>query len=350
MMGQQEPMRSSSRFAFLFALACAASACGGNQFTLAGTEDAGGDGGTLTADQACGDNASARCQKIATCSSELMTTTYGDEGTCAAQLKLNCLNGMSAPSAGGTPQTTEACAQAFATWSCDDYLNDNPPAACVQVKGTAATGQPCGFAGQCQTGFCAIVPGNACGTCAPVPQAGASCASLTTCGQLSACQTTTTEQCATFAPAGASCGRGLPCGAGLYCVGSTATTTGSCEPAVEQVGASCDPLGKAGPGCDRLAGLTCNSVSRECATIVYAATGQACGTVNDQTALCASAGTCAPAAGMDASAGETCSPTATNGAACDLVLGPFCRDPMRCIVSGEGGTQGTCQLQSATCH
>jgi hypothetical protein len=333
----------------LFPFAALLTACGGDPFTTAPGNDGGAtDGAGVSADQACGDNAHYHCLKIATCSAELMTTTYGDEGTCETRLKLSCLNALAAASSGATAATEEACAQAYATWSCDDYLDDAPPAACAQPRGSLPVGQPCGFAGQCQTGFCAIAPGSACGACAAVPQAGASCAALTTCGQLLQCQSTTTLLCQGFAPSAGTCGRGLPCGAGLFCVGSSSTTTGSCEPAVEQVGASCDPTGKAGPGCDRLAALTCNSLSRECASIEYAATGQACGTVNDQTTLCASAGTCAAAVGADASAGETCSPSAPDGAECDLALGPFCREPARCVVSGDAGTQGTCQFQSAT--
>jgi hypothetical protein len=211
------------------------------------------------------------------------------------------------------------------------------------------------MAGQCETGFCAIVPGNACGLCGPVPQAGDSCATLTTCGQFLACDTTV-EQCSTFAAAGAPCNRSQLCGDGLYCVGATSTESGVCQPAVEKVGATCDPTGKTGPGCDRLAGLTCNSTSDECATIQFVAAGAPCGTVGDQLVLCAAAGTCSTAIGVDAGAGEICSPPANDGASCDLVSGPFCREPARCIVSGDAGTSsgatsGTCQLPSAAgCH
>ena len=325
-------------------------ACGGDPFTAKST-DAGADGSTLTDDQACGDNARAHCLRIEACSAEQMTTVYGDEGTCETRLKLLCLNSLAAPSAGNDAQKSEACALAYPSWSCTDYLDvTNPPAACAQAKGGLASGQPCGSPGQCQTGFCAIAPGSACGVCAPVPQPGASCAALTTCGQLLFCDAVS-QLCTGFAPSGGACTRTQPCGAGLFCVGSTATTSGVCQPAVEQAGASCDPTGKTGAGCDRLAGLTCNSGTSQCATIQFAATGQACGTVSNQVGLCASAGTCMAAAGADASAGETCVPTAPDGAACNLVTGPFCRSPARCITSGDSGTEGTCQFADpASCH
>lgn len=340
-------MRLSASLCFVsFPLAAALAGCGGNQFVT--SDDAGiADAGSVTLEQACADSAHYHCLKIQTCSIELLTVNYGDEPTCENRLKQSCLNSLTAPSTGGSPARTEGCAQAYASWSCTDYLNDNPPAACVQAVGSLASGQPCAFPGQCQTGFCAITPGSMCGVCGPVPQAGDSCATLTTCGQLLACDTTV-EQCSTFAAAGAACDRAQLCGDGLYCVGSTSTSSGICQPAVEQAGATCDPLGKTGPGCDWLAGLTCNSVSNQCATIVLSAAGQPCGSdVNNQLALCASAGTCGAAIGADAAAGETCSPTAEDGAPCDLVNGPFCRDPARCILSGDSGTAGSCLFPNA---
>jgi hypothetical protein len=338
--------RSIGFFLLVTELAAAAVACGGNQFT-AGGDDAGAEGGTISQVQACGDNAHFHCLEIQTCSIEQLTVDYGDEGTCETRLKLSCLNGLAAPSTGNTAERSEACAQAYPSWACADYLDDRPPTACVQALGSLASGQSCAFAGQCQTGFCAIAPGSMCGVCGAVPQAGDSCATLTTCGQLLACDTTV-QQCSSFAAAGAACSRAQLCGAGLYCVGSTSTTSGTCTPAVESAGATCDPTGKNGPGCDRLAGLTCNGLSNQCATLQYSASGQPCGNdVDNQYAACASAGTCAAAVGADASAGETCSPTAADGATCDLVYGPACRDPARCILVGDAGTRGTCQFANA---
>jgi hypothetical protein len=343
-------MRSSFA-SVLMALLCPI-ACGGNEFVaVSGDADATRtDGGALTDDQACGDNAHAHCLKIQTCAPEQMMTTYGAQGTCETRLKLLCLNNVEAPSSGGTAQKTEACAQAYAGWSCADYLDNNPPPACVQPLGALANGKVCGAAGQCGTGFCAIAPGSACGVCAPAPQAGTSCAALTTCGQVLACNAST-QQCVAFSVSGGPCSKGQPCGAGLSCVGATAAANGICQPAVEQIGAACDPLAKAGPACDRLAGLACNTSTRQCAAIQFGATGQACGVVGNQTALCANAGTCAAGVTADGSADQTCAPPAGDEAPCDLVKGPFCLEPARCINGGDGGTQGTCQLANpAACQ
>jgi hypothetical protein len=338
-------MRPACAFPVLMTAALfAALGCGGNEFVAASSGDgAATDGSTLTDDEACGDNAHAHCLKIQTCSPTLMTTTYGAQGACETRLKLVCLNSLEAPASGGSAQKTEACAQAYASWTCDDYLDDKPPPACAQALGALATGKPCGAPGQCASGFCAIAPGTACGVCAPAPQVGASCAALTTCGQLLACNATT-QQCAGFSTSGGPCSKAQPCGAGLFCVGATATSNGTCAAAVEQLGASCDPLGKAGAGCDRLAGLACNGTTKQCAAIQFGGTGQACGVVGGQTALCANAGTCAAAAGADGGTNEACIAAAGDEAPCDLVRGPFCLEPARCITGGDGGTQGTCQF------
>ncbi len=324
--------------------------CTGSAFSTAGA-DAGGDavnGEAATAigdDQACGDRAHANCLKIQTCSAEVLSTSYGDEGTCETRLKLNCLNALAAASNGNSAQAAEACASAFAGLSCADFFDLKPATACMQSTGDRATGQPCGVPGQCATGFCAIVPGSACGTCAPAPKAGDSCAQLTACGQLLVCLAST-KQCTAYAVQGDACDSGQPCGAGLFCVGATPAASGTCQPAVEQVASPCDPQGKTGPGCDRLAGLTCNTVTKECAALAFGAAGQPCGAdVNNQFGACANAATCLAPVTADAAAGaSTCVPVAADGAACDSLMGPNCLEPARCVLSGDAGTSGKCQF------
>jgi hypothetical protein len=341
-------MKRTMAFASVAWAIAGAPGCGGSEFVT--TDDAAAVDAGITGDQACNDNAHYHCLELQMCSNENLVTQYGDEATCETRLAAACKASLSAPSTGNSAAHAEACAQAYRTEACTNYLDDEPPAACQTAVGGLANGAACGMPGQCETGFCAIVPGSMCGACAPAPQAGDSCATLTTCGQFLACDTTV-EQCSTFAAAGAACNRSQLCGDGLYCVGATSTQSGVCQPAGERVGATCDPTGKSGPGCDRLAGLTCNSMSDQCATIQFVAAGAPCGTVGGQLVLCAGAGTCSAAIGADAAAGETCSSPANDGASCNLVSGPFCLEPARCIVNGEGGTSGTCQLPSAAdCH
>jgi hypothetical protein len=338
-----------------FAIVCAAPAaalawaCGGDQF-VAGSEDG---GQSVSADQACGDNAHDRCTRLQECSAEQMTVDYGSEGACETRLKLNCLNAIAAPSSGNTAARSEACAQAYATESCTDLLDDNPPPSCVQATGSLANGEPCAFPGQCQTGFCAIVPGAGCGTCAAAPVAGASCLTLTTCGQVLSCITSVTT-CSSFAPQGEPCSKSALCGTGLYCVGSTNTTPGTCDSAVEDAGAPCDPAAKNGPGCDRQQGLTCSSVTRSCAPLPpYAVAGQPCGTIDGVLVVCGGAGVCnatgadaGPDAAPDASPPFTCVVPAADSAECNLAVGPGCLSPARCIAA-DGGVSGTCQFPNA---
>jgi hypothetical protein len=299
---------------------------------------------------AAGDFAHARCTRLQSCSVTVLAIRYGDEATCEAREKQNSLNALAAPGNGNTPMHTEACAQAVASWSCGDFVdNVSPPLACQQQTGTVSNSQPCGFPGQCQSGFCAIVPGNACGACAAAPTAGASCAQLTTCGPGMLC-TTDTQTCVVFGVSGAACGKGAPCGAGLSCVGANANTgvQGKCAASVMASGATCDPTQQTGPGCDRDGGLVCNSQSKQCASLTLSPGGQPCGDVSHQTALCSAGGTCS--ASSPGSAG-TCTAAAADGAPCDLVNGPACEGLARCIVASSGGTSGSCHPNDASmCH
>ncbi len=114
--------------------------------------------------------------------------------------------------------------------------------------------------------------------------------------------------------------------------------------AVDDAGATCDPQLKTAGSCDRLTGLVCNTVSKQCTPLVYAGAGQACGpNVDDQFAACAAAASCL-ATGSDASPTETCVAAVADGADCDLATGPSCLEPARCILSSDAGTTGTCQF------
>jgi hypothetical protein len=307
-------------------------------------------GGGPTADQACADSAHAKCTRLQTCSAADVETRYGDEQTCESREKRSCANALAAPGNGNNPTKTEACSQEYATWSCTDYLDTaNVPAACKQASGSVADGAACAFAGQCASGFCAIVPGSACGTCGAPPSPGASCAQLTNCGQGLVC-TFDTQVCVVYAASGAPCGKGAPCGAGLSCVGADAATAtmGTCQAAVAASGATCDASQKTGPGCDRNLGLQCNSMSKQCATLTFGAGGQPCDDVNNQFTPCSASGQCSTTMGGMAG---TCTAAAADGAACDVMAGPPCLNPARCVVGSGGGTAGTCQLQSSTaCH
>ncbi len=347
------------------ALAVVGSACSGNTPTVTETRDDGGaDGSSTKADashdaapsltnaQACMDRATAQCALIQKCRPVAVETNYGTLAACVSGLQKNCESSLSAKSNGNNATLTEACAKAYPTWKCADFEdNVNTPTACVQKKGTLKSGGSCAFPGQCETGFCAIPPNTQCGVCADPPASGDSCANLTTCGQSLTCAGAT-ETCTTFAANGEACGAGMPCGYQLSCVAANAKKmiTGTCQPAVENVGDACDSTQQTGPGCDLAAGLTCNTSSdagETCQKATIAGTGKPCGTVDDQDALCGAGGTCTAAAGM----AGTCIAAAAEGETCDEGnSGTGCVAPQRCIGSEDGSASGTCAYTSAdTC-
>jgi hypothetical protein len=295
--------------------------------------------------QACTDLAQALCAKRASCTGGAgITRTNGDMSTCVTREELSCTIALDAPDIGNTPSTVEACVAAYATYSCADFLNGNPPAVCTP-SGGRANGATCAFNDQCQTAFCARDQNTICGACAPAPSPGDSCAS-SACGHDQTC-IDATQTCAQEGDLNSACGAGAPCGAGLSCVGSTATVAGSCQVAVGMAGKSCGGAGNA--GCDGSLGLYCAGAAgaKTCMLMTYAADGAACGLMSDGTRVGCKAGTCFTSAGAAASDDTgVCKADAPDGAACDTMLGPRCAPPARCVLGGTG-TAGICTVPDA---
>jgi hypothetical protein len=302
-----------------------------------------------TADKACSDAAYARCSRLQSCSPTALQQRDGDVGTCQAITKSNCLANIAAPSTGASVAAQEACALALPGWSCGDYLlGQNPPPECQQATGSLATGAACAFPAQCQSGFCAIVPGAACGTCAATPGAGDSCAQLTSCGVGLTCNSFS-PLCLAPPASMAPCAPGQSCTGGDACVGENATTgvSGTCQLAVESLGAACSSTTHE---CDFFAGLTCNTQSGQCVAAQIVGAGQACNYVASAgvTMFCGGGGRCLSAT---PGAPGTCSGASAVGGACDLTAGPECIAPSRCVVGADAGTGGTCLIaDGASCR
>lgn len=314
---------------------------------------AGDAGGGTSSDQACTDSAHATCSEMQSCTPANIQTTYGDEPTCEVRIKAACLDSLAAPSTGARSSKTEACAQAYATYSCTDYRNKaNVPAACQQPTGSIVNGAACEFPGQCQSGFCAIAPGAACGKCAEAPKEGDACAQLTSCGQALTC-TADTFTCTSFATQGQSCGIGQPCGAGLSCVApGGAGAPGTCQLAGARAGAACDGSLKVASGCDGALGLYCDGVTKQCAQTTYAGAQQPCGYASSVgTLVSCTAGSCE---GADSSKGKLgqCVARAADDGACSVPDGGAsapsagCLPSARCVASN--GSDGTCQVVTAS--
>jgi hypothetical protein len=326
----------------------------------------------VTIEQACAAVAQARCDLRSTCSLPegapgtgfTVLESYGDMATCVARETLACQNALSAPETGNSPAAVQKCVLAFAGYTCQELVDNLPPASCAPT-GPRATGSACTFNGQCATGFCNGTKDSACGTCGPPPTVGGDC-STSACARGFRCLGSTST-CAAVVIADGVCDDTHPCERGLSCVrdGDTAAT-GTCEAAGTRVGVAC---GGTMPGCDPTRGLTCAGPggARTCTRIGYGGTtagpdggvtasdagaagptpaGAPCGRLPDGTRVGCVAGTCFTATGV-ATGSElgTCQPLAADGEACDTALGPGCMAPARCVTTGE--TAGTCVIPTA---
>jgi len=124
---------------------------------------------------------------------------------------------------------------------------------------------------------------------------------------------------------------------------------GTCTQGLQDAGDAC---GGALGGCDGTIGLTCSGApgSKSCVAIPYVAGGSPCGTIDGGPFTSCTAGDCYADGGL-ALAGVTgaCQAAAADGQACDIVAGPPCLTPARCVVTG-GATSGICTIPSgATC-
>jgi hypothetical protein len=315
---------------------------------------------SLSAMQACTDFAHASCTSRDTCSDNFSNTRdYGTESVCESRVEASCVTGLTAPGTAATPESREQCAEAFGsgTETCLDTFEDNPSDACEAPAGSGATGAACGVAAQCASAYCAIASTAVCGTCQPLPSAGASCTVNADCGRDLACAipgTATTGTCAAWVAQAGACLTGVnPCQPGLACVGDAPATStqGMCEPTVAIVNNSCDSARKLAPPCDGDIGLAClpttaGSTAGTCQAIAFVDAGATCGAIGGPPATsfadCSGGGLCVKAATTDRTG--TCMAPAADGGACDDTNGPPCLSPAKCVA-------GTCTLPDpTTCH
>ena len=309
-------------------------------------------GGNLTIAEACSMLGQTECAKRQSCSNGAnIKRVFGDMNTCVARETLLCTDALHAPGTGNSPALIQTCIADYAGLACNDYFDGKFPASCTPA-GSVATGQPCGFNGQCQPAYCGSLAHAICGSCAPTPVPGDSCAS-SACDHGQTC-VDSTMTCEANGILNSPCGGGVQCGSGLQC--STPSTTvddagtgGTCQHAISQVGAAC---GGSMPGCDGSLGLYCGGTngSKMCLATLFATDGQPCGALSSTTFTQCLAGSCFSSTGTVSGAGATgtCKADVTEGAACDYVLGPFCQTPSRCVPTG-GGSSGLCMLANGTC-
>jgi hypothetical protein len=298
--------------------------------------DAAPDSSAAQEEQACEDQATAFCGRLYTCSPSALSQRFGTTQACRAIQKQACMLIFAAPSSGQTVAGLEACAAADATWDCNDFLSiQNPPPACETVAGALPNGAPCAVYQQCQSSYCSIALGSACGTCGPPPAPGSSCAD-TFCARGDSCGGTP-PTCHHPSGSGLPCGLGATCIDGFNCVGSTMTAMGTCQQAPTTVGA---PGVFNGLNCDTYAGVACNATTNTCETLRISPIGGPCGTIDDQAPTACALSICERG---------VCVAYPTSGEACQLG-GISCLAPLECITE-DGGTTGTCQLHgSVACN
>lgn len=322
--------------------------------------DGGAEASTITADQACGDLAKARCAKIDSCGGGFgVAVKYGDEATCESRLKSQCVLGLAAPSTGATPASREACAQAIGTEDCPTFEGTDAPDPCNPPAGTLAAGAACGTAAQCASSYCAIAIGVACGTCATAPAANDPCTTTGECGGRAGlvCDRAT-GTCETAGVANATCDATHPCAAEYECIRTLdagvaasddagVSVAGTCQLGATSVGAACRPGSVLVPKCEKTVYLTCDETSKKCAQDAFVDAGAPCGDLDGGVADCTGGAVCDPTIGKTG----TCVPAAAEGAACDSINGPNCLAPARCIGTvTDGGTIGVCTLvDPSTC-
>ncbi len=329
-----------------------------------GGPDVSAEGGTAA--EVCANEAHAICQLRSTCSMGFdITRNYPDLATCESRTAATCVYGLAAAGTAQTPAHVQACTAAYPSESCTDFFDDDPVAACVPPAGSLMTGAACGASGQCASTYCAIADDQVCGTCQPLPAAGAPCQVQADCGRDLACAIPTgadggAGSCAPFGAAGATCLTGVaPCAAGLSCVGDDVATStmGTCKASGASVGTACDATRKTAAACDSDIGLVCIPTAQgsgvgTCQKIQLAGAGEPCGDIGAAPitgfAVCQDGGQCvktSPTATMGVCAGA-----AADGSACDNdpSKGPPCLPPAKCVPTGTGTTAGTCTPPNAT--
>ena len=300
----------------------ACGSCGGGGSNGNGSSGGGDDGGGAEAaveagpssTQACTDFAAALCGRLEACTPAALQIAYGDVGTCTTRSAILCSAGLAAPGTQATPAQMEACAAAVAAETCDESLDNPQPSAC-DIPGAVANGSVCGSHSQCQSGYCKPTMGTLCGTCAGHAGASAQCTADIDCQATLICNN---GSCVGPAAAGATCGTTAPCMRTLACLNGKCAAPGG-------AGASCT----ASTDCDGARGFYCNTQTKQCTQTQFVSSGQPCGIVSNNIAVCTASETCVNIV----NAAGTCHQVAADGAPCGPGIG--CLPPALCSATAR---------------
>ncbi len=274
-----------------------------------------------SASAACADFAQAVCNQIATCTPFALKEAFGDVQTCAQRSAIPCPGTLSAGGTKTTPAELEKCSQVIRSQTCEDALDNPQPPEC-SIPGTLAAGAACGHDWQCATGFCELVGGKLCGSCATrassgqrPPDGGAACVVDDDCESKLVCAAGT---CVSPGAIGTTCSGTQPCLRTLTCI------SGKCATPLAQ-GATCS----AATDCNGSLGLYCDTAgTKRCVQAGTASAGQPCGAVSGMLVACTAGALCA---NLDMQGQGTCHEPAVDGAPCGTLAGIGCTLPAVCI-------------------
>ena len=276
---------------------------GGGGGTTGGAGGSSSDGG-MTAESACAEYAAVACEKYSKCLPGYFATAFGDMNTCLSRWAEGwCAPRLKVSGSGDTPATTLACAAARRAITCAEWIDGSYSLdVCLPQAGTLPNGATCGTSGQCQSRYCAITRGAACGKCAPTAAAGGACTTGDGCtGDLQCIN----DVCVPMPKLGDACS--LTCAYGLQCL------NGRCV-ATAKAGESC--LTKP---CDPYGAIEC--IQGVCQVLQYGNAGDSCDPRIGRS--CSRMGFCQP--------NLTCSAGARDGEACAESGGPFCIPFAQCM-------------------
>ncbi len=261
----------------------------------------------------------------------MLTYTYGDVATCEKRLAIFCSIIDGAPKTAWTPKQFVDCADALSGQLCPDYRLSplsGGPQVCHPKSGGVANDGKCIDSGQCQSTYCKHSGSTACGICTPLSGQGAGCDTLFDCKSgLTCAGPMGGATCVIPLQAGDMCAGDGDCGLGTTCNG------GICSKTLNEN----DPCDPAGPICDPLQGLYCNTDSNVCARATYANAGQACGPETPPDGGTPGLVGCKAAALCKNAPNGMCVAAAADDAACDPMSGTVCMPPAGCV-------SGTCTI------
>jgi hypothetical protein len=300
----------------------------------------------LSASQACGDEATALCNKVSSCYSTFFQYLFSDMGTCTSGFQGTCTAALGANGTASTPSSIESCSQAINGLGCTDALaalaDNNTPSACQPPAGSLTDGTVCGDSAQCAHQYCKVAAGSTCGACSSRVPAGSPCALPgnndcqygLVCAGLPNAKTGT---CVAPGAGGATCDATHPCAGDFVCKSGTCTAPG-------KPGDTCDAAAE-GLFCDTVGLVFCLPVQNTCVQAAVVPAGSSCGLTGGNTvAVCAGGGNNSPSSDCSSVTNGTCQAQIANGGACTAGSASGCTYPAVCA-------GGVCTLpDAASCH